>query len=499
MTRRTRSATSPALLVALLASAGTLAVALAPAFALGADGEPAAIRIDNYAPGETIRYPVALLVGSLADKGATEVALANASSTRPTKTMRGQADGGTFKVLADLVPGENKLTVSVGPAAAASLVVTYKPQTNPYVVRAVYMTDAAGGTDYNSPLPNDPQDYADKFDTAMKLMQAFTAERMRDLGYGRRTFNLELGDDGKVKVHVVRGKRPAADYYAMNDQAWYAAVLKEMDAAFADHDRGPNKGKAKNVVLAAYTRFNRDTGKPQGHTALGGGNQGLFGSGNVFTWPSTLAEVQPAFSNAARMDKSKAQDDSGGRGTFWAAASTTIGATLHEMGHTFDLPHTTVRTDVMTRGFDYFNRAFTVVEPGRRPGDGPKRFKPDEVAAFAPVSAESLLTSRWFALDDRAYADRNDVKLSLDPAGEAVLVRSAVGVRYLVAVTAKGEAAFHQSPPRDVPAPAEFRVPLADVRRAIPDGDVSFRAVDADGFTARAKLSRLREQAKPAE
>jgi len=453
----------------------------------------AAARVTNYTPGEVIRYPVALLVGELSDAKATQVTLTNASSKRPTATMKGQALGRKFKVLAELVPGENKLTIAPGSAgegvtAAAPLAITlnYKPQTNPHFVRMIYMTDSTGETAYQSQRENDAQDFDAKLDTAMKLMQTLTAERMHDLGYGRQTFNMELDEAGKVKVHVHKGAKPAADYYKLDDQAWYREVAKEVNAAF-------DMKHAKNIVIAAYTRWDPATKRASGHTALGGGNQGLFGSGNLFTWPSSLADVQGVFMDATRMDTTKTQDDSGGRGMVWSAAATTIGATLHEMGHAFGLPHTRVSTDVMSRGFDQFNRVFTLSEPTRR-NNNPRLFKPEEATAFAPPSAESLLTSRWFALDAREFAQKNDISINYDAADDSIVIKSPTGVGFFAA-DSKGDAVFHRSPPRDKAAPAEFRVPVADIRKVIPEGDAMFRAANADGHVGRSSLERLVKRA----
>lgn len=450
------------------------------------DGGAAPIRLTNYQGGETIRYPVALLVGKLTDKSLTAVHLINASSNRPTAKIDGQATDGTFKVLAELVPGENHLTLHAG-RAALPLKLRYEPPTSNYFVRAIYMTDSTGDTAYQSQRDNDPQDFAAKFDTAMKLMQTLTAERMHDLGYDRQTFNLELDKDGKVIVHVVHGQLKATEYYAMKDQAWYGKVNREMSTAF-------DMQFSKNVVIVSYTRFDPVTRKTYGHTALGGGNMGLFGSGDLFTWPSSLQDVQPAFTDAKKIDRDRVIDDSAGRGTFWGAASTTMGATLHEMGHAFGLPHTRVGFDIMTRGFDHFNRVFVTAEPGHKhsPKAGGEPFASEEMAAFAPISAEALLTSRWFAADRREYSQTNDVEMRLDAKGEAIVVRSETGIRYFSA-SAAGNAIFYRSPPRDKPAPKSVTISLAEIERATGEkaAAMSFRATNADGYTKSVPFERL--------
>src|SRR4051794_19002704 len=74
------------------------------------------IQVTNYAPGEESRIPVPLLRGELADRNASAVTVVNTSSQRPTREMTGLVREGRFKVLCELVPGENKLVLKAGDA-----------------------------------------------------------------------------------------------------------------------------------------------------------------------------------------------------------------------------------------------------------------------------------------------------------------------------------------------------------------------------------------------
>ena len=147
--------------------------------------ETAPIKLVNYSGGETIRYTVPLIRGTLADAEETVVTLLNTSSTRETREMKGIAYKGQFKVLAELLPGENKLVLKAG-KHELPFTLNYTPQTNPYYVRCIYLTDNSGATEYQTPLENDAQDYASKLDTCLKTMQCFTAERMNDLASDAR-------------------------------------------------------------------------------------------------------------------------------------------------------------------------------------------------------------------------------------------------------------------------------------------------------------------------
>lgn len=457
-------------------SVGVVTLCLAGVCVGAEPGEPARkasapIRISNFQDGEVIQYPVPLIRGELADAGRTFVTVVNTSSKRETHELKGLAYKGRFKALTELVPGENRLIIRSG-SDELPLKITYRPQTTHYFVRCIYFTDSSGATEYQSPVPNDPQNYAAKLDTAMKVLQTFTAERHHDLGFGRRTFNLELDADGKVKVHLFKGSEPASFYYAMPDGDWWGRTAQEIEKAFPmEH--------AKNVVIAAFTRLDPATGKLSGHTALGGGWLGLFGSGNLFTWPGSLAQVQPAFMDTRPIDPKQVMSDSVGRHTFWGAASTTMGATLHELAHTFGLPHTREPYDIMTRGFDYLNRAFTFVDPPCAGRAEAVEFKDEEVACFAPISAAALAPSRWFAMTERPFRDGGQITVKADESAKTVVIRADHLIRY-IGFDVDGDAAHFVVP---AAGQREVSVAVAEVCAKVKADHFHVRAIDDQGGT----------------
>ncbi|MGL6196802.1 MAG: hypothetical protein ACRC2T_18475, partial [Thermoguttaceae bacterium] len=155
------------------------------------------VRVTNFVESETISYPLALIIGELDDKDITGVVLTrslpDAEAGVKPKEIKGQAYNGKFKVLAPMLPGENKFVIKAG-SEAGDIRIRYQPDNNKNIIRVVYMTDATGDTAFQTPYADDPQNFKGKLSTAMLLMQCMTAERMHDLGYGRRTFNLEFED-----------------------------------------------------------------------------------------------------------------------------------------------------------------------------------------------------------------------------------------------------------------------------------------------------------------
>jgi hypothetical protein len=385
------------------------------------------IEVSNHASGSTIGYSVALLQGTVpADAG--QLAIQNVDS--PKLGADGEAEPigvvqheGRFRALVPLAEGENRIELSTERnTEPLQFVLNYKPQANPHYVRLVWMTDNSGDTRYATPDDETKQDYENRLRTAALLMQTFTAERMNQLGYGHRTFRLEHDDDGRVVVHTWAGPKSMEEYHNMpDDQFWWRDIYGWLNQEHPDE-------MAKNIVLAAYTRRDEGTGRLKSHTALGGGNLGLFGSASVFSWPASIGTAADCFLDDSRFDAARVHDDSVGRSTIWGLSSTTIGATLHEMGHTFGLPHSTDPLDIMTRGFDHFNRAFTFYDPPSGRNSEPQYFAENEEGYFSPVSASYLRWSPWFQLD---APERVQGTPEIELTGDKVIVTCKSGIPWI--------------------------------------------------------------------
>ena len=108
------------------------------------------IFIDNYAPDESQSYPLALLQGHVDETTESVVVVENLSSARNSRISRSPIVSKRFKVLIELVPGENRLTVSTG-KIRKDLRLFYRKSSNPYFIRLIYFVDSSGETGIKTP------------------------------------------------------------------------------------------------------------------------------------------------------------------------------------------------------------------------------------------------------------------------------------------------------------------------------------------------------------
>ena len=434
------------------------------------------VSVTNLTSGETIRYPAPLLRGNCPDKAATSVKITNLTAKDRPPITRVASDG-HFIGLAHLTEGENKIELECG-TEKSTLTLNYKPQTNRHLVRSIYAVDSSGDTNYQSPLADDPQNYREKFGTAMLLLQSLTAEWMHDQGFGRLTFNLELDEDQKVIVHTFKDTNPKDKYFGMDDLKWWREMYGLME------NGGFPTREAKNVVVAGYTYFDPEKKQVFAHTALGGGGLGLFGSGGMFTWPNSLGDSFRAFSDTTPVNPNLVHNDSAGRDNQWGMAATTIGAVCHELGHTFGLPHTNDNRGIMSRGFDHLNRMFGFADAPsahRQRVLGPWT---NGLPYWSPESASFLRYSRYFALDDIDYSQDGDPGLEVVQSEEdssKLTVRARHGVR-VVAIAGGGDSVTAHDTYSEAAEPrilVEYSVP--DLEKRAGQGEFSIRVMDGRG------------------
>lgn len=225
-----------------------------------------------------------------------------------------------------------------------------------------------------------------KFRMAAYLWQAFTAEQMWRNKMGRRSFRFEeewqtgtsnhrdrqLGTmRNEAKIHVVRTEMTVAEIRDMDraQQNLNAKMSGDLFTVAGDAVREyfkPLPGQKQYVsVLILDAHWDREVKTIRGHAALGGGGGeiqlAIFGSHALQSYPSSIEEVVPAFTDCTRTDLNYVANDCNESGSNWEAANIGIGAHLHETGHLLGCPHQ--ESGVMLRDYVTLSRSFITREP----------------------------------------------------------------------------------------------------------------------------------------
>lgn len=313
------------------------------------------ILINNLTDGEVIAHSIIIIRGK-APSLCSYINIRDCKN-RPTEWP---VIAGEFRIIYDLKKGINKIELDAG-GIKRRLTLIHEPRVTRQRVTPVYVICAGHDGYFQGPKIEEksPESAATRIGIGARLLQCLTAEKLRESGHGRKTFQLERDIDGPecLVMHSVLHVDKAR---SMSQRELWEFIGRElMTGPLASRDR-------KYMAFLSCTRYEGSSlyqkthesmlSRTQGHAALGGGGLALFGSACLHTWPTCLEQVIERFLDKTIVNTDHLMDDSNYRGTHGGCLATTLGSVLHELGHTFDLGHT--REGIMGRGFDYVDRVF---------------------------------------------------------------------------------------------------------------------------------------------
>lgn len=230
-----------------------------------------------------------------------------------------------------------------------------------------------------------------KLKVAGRLMQAFTQDEFRVLGLSNRSFQFVEETSSKqtlfgysvdsptphkeVKVHVLRSPKTVAELRDPNlaQQNPNASDSGGLFSHALEVIRnnvelfGPYKQLNTAIqcaVLYLDAHFDIKSQMILTHAALGGGSGevklAIFGSHGLHSWPVNFPQVGPSFLDATPLSTREVANDCNQCGTSWECLNITMGAFMHEIGHSLGSPHQV--DGVMLRDYIWWNRSFMTRE-----------------------------------------------------------------------------------------------------------------------------------------
>ena len=268
-----------------------------------------------------------------------------------------------------------------------------------------------------------------KFRITAYMWQALTAEELRRLGLGRRSFRLEeewaadtlsqsfthdLTMHSTAKIHLIRADKTVAELRdaqvaQQNPNGRRRDDLHKIFSEALLAHGGPFASEAKPVVAGLILDSHYDAGSKLilGHAALGAHNPdglslGIFGSHLTYSWPRFMEEI-PYCLLDENAPGDRVGNDNGECVSMWRACAVGQGAFLHEVGHAFSAPHT---SGIMARGYSK---------------DWPKCFLTktaycahDKTEGIEPVMPHTPNDCRWDVRDMLRFANLPHFRLPLD-------------------------------------------------------------------------------------
>lgn len=236
------------------------------------------IRVYNIVHGERISLHLPLLVGDIdgkTDNGVIEVSNKSGQKGEPACWP---VIEGAFKVLVRLVPGENQIKLKHEDEILSMSIVFTFPNLR-YFVRPVYIVLKDDDGYFQGPDAEDCSinSALERIKLGAMLIQTFTAEKMKEHGFGRLSFQLEVDTNYEPVCSVFRSKLTLEKAHSMTGNNLWTHFARELMTASDFED----KDLCKWYCFMSFTRYDLPPGAEtprshseilqytKGHTALG--------------------------------------------------------------------------------------------------------------------------------------------------------------------------------------------------------------------------------------
>lgn len=184
-----------------------------------------------------------------------------------------------------------------------------------------------------TPSDRDPAPrYQERLSAILLHLRDYYAREMERLGFGPRTLRFDHIDDGLLRIHVVKGQAPYADYDGQSGGRIRTESLRTLRLAGIDPDR------ETLVIFCNMSNWDPEKRRITQNSPYYAG--GTHMSGNAWQVDSPILDLDLLAKTEPRVSDGQYGDISIGRYN-----SIFIGGVCHELGHALGLPHNRERPD----------------------------------------------------------------------------------------------------------------------------------------------------------
>lgn len=274
---------------------------------------------------------------------------------------------GEFKVLVHLSPGPNKIRLDFYSQKLADnkgtaslhytyLNVNYLPMNNspPLRLALLVANDSKYVFDTSAERMqsegNDISLAVKKYRVAAQLWQTFTAEKMSQMGLGRRTFRLEEEYtmstlSSQDQESSIMRNEPVVSIVQMDKTTEEIRLMSESQLLQASIDAlhqflRPYPEQIEHVAaMLLDSHWDPMTRQLTGHSAMAGGDKNikvaLYGSQALHAYPSCIEEVTSAFEDSTRLSSAHVGNVDGAIGSSWEAVNAALWGHMREISRVF--------------------------------------------------------------------------------------------------------------------------------------------------------------------
>jgi hypothetical protein len=174
--------------------------------------------------------------------------------------------------------------------------------------------------------------YRERLSAIMRDIQAYYAREMERLGFGPRTIQLDEEKEGLVRIHLVRGKAPYAEYDVGSGQRIRSECLPVLRAAGIEPDR------ETIVLFCNMSTWDEKTRAIRQNSPYYAG--GDHRRGTAWQVDSPILDIDWITNTGDQV-----RDGQYGNISIGRYNTIFIGGIAHELGHALGLPHNRARPD----------------------------------------------------------------------------------------------------------------------------------------------------------